>query len=113
MAAAQLTVQEAQLATQVAQFKQLVAETQAKMAAEQSVTEDENERESLSTDLQKALLEIQKTAADFMQQSLVIIGQQQAAAAPQVVVPPRPRIVAIKKQNGMHVPIYEDQVAPQ
>lgn len=111
VAAANLKVQEAGIAKQVAEFQRLVAETQARMASEQATTEDNNTRESLSTDLQKALAEMQQTVADFMQQSLAIIGQQQAAAAPQVVVPPRPRIVAVKKQNGMMVPIYEDQVA--
>jgi len=28
-----------------------------------------------------------------------------------VLVPPKPRIVALRRENGMMIPVYEDQVA--
>jgi Phage P22-like portal protein len=112
--AANVKTQEAVLAQSVAEFKTLVAETQVKMAESQQTTDGENERETLTAQLAQALADIQTQAAGIMQALSEQVANFQMAAAqsvtPQVVIPPRPRIVRVVKQNGAMVPVYDDQV---
>lgn len=109
IAVANLKVQEANLATDVANFKTLVAQTQAQMAEKQATTDGENERESLTAQLQQALGQIQQEASAMLVQMAQTMAQIQASSAPQVIVPPRPKIKQIVRANGGFVPVYEDQ----
>jgi hypothetical protein len=100
---ANIKVAEANLATSEAQFKQLVAETQAKMSSEQKDSDDINERESLSSELQAALAAIQKQAADIgAQYAEMFMQMAQQQPPPTVVVadPPRRKEVVVRRVNG-------------
>lgn len=86
---------------------------QAKAEAGQSTEAIGAAQEALKGDVQNALTEIQKSAAEYLQQSLQALAQIHASAQPQVVVPPaapRARITHIKRgPNGTMVPVYDDQ----
>ena len=112
MAISDLEVKRAQFEGQVAKQMAALTVKEAQMAQAQGETESTNDRESLSLEVQTAVTEIQKLAAQFMQQANQTMAEIQRQNVTQVVVPPKPRIVGIKKQpGGMMVPIYEDQVA--
>jgi hypothetical protein len=111
MAISDLEVKRAQFEAQVAKQMAALTTKEAQMAQVQGETEKTNDRESLSLEVQTAVTEIQKLAAQFMQQANQTLAEIQRQNVTQVVVPPKPRIVGIKKQpGGMMVPIYEDQV---
>jgi hypothetical protein len=111
MAISDLEVKRAQFEAQVAKQMSALTLKEAQMAQVQGETEKTNDRESLSLEVQTAVTEIQKLAAQFMQQANQTMAEIQRQNVTQVVVPPKPRIVGIKKQpGGMMVPIYEDQV---
>jgi len=113
VAIANLEVQEAQLAVDVANFKTLVAQEQAKAAQQQAADGKENEKVQLSAQLSEALASIQTDAAQLFQQYAGQLaqmhGQALATAQPQVIIPNRPRVKHIERQNGKLVPVYEDQ----
>ena len=114
MAISDLEVKRAQFEAQVAKQMAALTMKEAQMAQVQGETEKSNDRESLSLEVQTAVTEIQKLAAQFMQQANQTMAEIQRQNVTQVVVPPKPRIVGIKKQpGGMMVPIYEDQVQQQ
>lgn len=109
-AVAEFEVKKAQFETQVAETQTKFAQQAMDLQTQQGETEAGNERESLNNELGKALAEIQQAVAEYMTQATQTLAEIQARSAPQIVVPNKPRIVAVKKQNGMHIPIYEDQV---
>jgi hypothetical protein len=108
----------ANLKTQQAQFdadvaKQMAALRIAQVDAEQAIAMDQNaqERQDLSAELANSVAEIKQMSAAFMQNAVQTMADIQSKQAPMVVMPNRPKIVAIhaKRVNGelQAVPQYE------
>lgn len=108
----------ANLQTQQARFdadvaRQLATLKVAEVQAQQSLASDSNanERENLSAELQRAVAEIQSMGAQFMQNAVQTMADIQSKQGPTVVVPHKPKIVAIraKRENGelTAIPVYE------
>jgi hypothetical protein len=72
-----------------------------------------NDRQSLQNDVQNVLAELRQREVDFSQQAMATMAQIQSVAQPQVHVheQPKPKIIAIHRQNGALVPQYEDTPA--
>jgi paraquat-inducible protein B len=89
--------------------------SQAKAEAAGMTANVESDREALSLDVKNAITDIQKSAAEYLQQALGTLAQIHQSAQPQVIqapaAPPRPRVVAIHRKNGALIPQYEDQPA--
>lgn len=111
LALANLKTQEAELGRQVAEFQKLVAETQAKMAAEQATTEGDNDRESLTAEVNNALAGIQSQVGqmmtDYAQQMAALMQSMQQ---PQVVVAnqPKRKVARTARVNGEYVTTIEE-----
>jgi hypothetical protein len=74
------------------------------------VTDEANkDRESIGSEVQKAALQIQDMASEFMRQAAQVLAEIQSKAQPQVIVAPNPRVVEVRRVNGSMVPVYEDQ----
>jgi hypothetical protein len=111
MAIADLEVKRAQFEAQIAKQMAALVTKEAQSAAQQGEQDSANDRESLALEVQNAVAQIQQLAAQFMQQAAQTMGEIQERTVTQVVVPPKQRVIAIKRENGMMIPIYEDQVA--
>jgi hypothetical protein len=123
---AEITTQIADLNVKRAQFDADVAKSlanitmqeaalvlsQAKAEAGQATQQVDGAREALNTDMKNAVTEIQKQAAEFLNQAMSTLVTIHAANQPHVVMQPaapRPRITAIQRgPNGTLIPQYED-----
>jgi hypothetical protein len=127
-ARSQVDVAISNLKTQEAQFSAMVEKEMAKIVkaqadltlreAQSSVgqaqTDATNDRASLSTEVQQAVLAIQQMAAEFQQQSLATLAEIMAKQQTQVFVPPQPKPVRIRARrvNGELVAEPEYETAP-
>lgn len=122
---AEITSQMADLNVKRAQFDADVAKSlanitmqeaslvlaQAKAEAGQSTEAVTQAQEALKGDVANALTEIQKSAAEYLQQSISALAQIHASSQPQVILhqAPKARIKAIARgPNGTLIPQYED-----
>lgn len=99
----------ANLETKKAQFDAYIAQKMADMAVKEAQSQSteqaegaEKERETLSSELQNALVEIRQQSIDFQQAALNTIAEIQAKQAPQIVVanPPKNKQVRVRRVNG-------------
>lgn len=110
-AIANLKTEEARFEAQIAKALAGIAQKEAQIAQKGAEDGTEQDRASLGVELKDAIAQIQQGQAQFMQQAAAIIADLMARTQPQVVIPPKPRILRIERQNGAMVPIYDDQVA--
>lgn len=99
---------DAYVAKQLAGLAQKEAQSAAK-GAEGAVAQD---RESLATEVQQAVANIQALAAQFMQQAQATLAEIMAKQQTQVIVPApprRPKVVEIRRgKGGSLIPRYDD-----
>lgn len=115
----------ANLETKRAQFEATIAKQTADLAikeaqfnAAQGQDNMGRERETLQTEITNAIAEINKSLAEYMQQQAGVLADIMGKQQTQVIVPPRPKLVAVnmEKANGKTraVPVYEgDAMAMQ
>lgn len=117
VALANLKTQQAQFDADVA--KQMAALRVAQVDAQAAMTTDVNakERQDLGAQLESAVAEIQSMGAQFMQNAAQTMADIASKQQTQVIVPPRPKIVAIHTvrepgQPPKAVPQYEGEPPP-
>jgi hypothetical protein len=106
---ANLETKEAQFEAEVAKTLAQLAEKEAQNALKNAQDGQAQDREALAAEVQQAIGGIQQLAGAFMQQAAQTLAEIMAKQQTQVVVPPRPRVMRVERQNGALVPIYEDQ----
>lgn len=106
---ANLKTEEARFEAKVAQKIAQIATTEANNAAKGAQDGQSQDRETLANEVREAIAGVQQMAGQFMQQAAQTLAEIMAKQQTQVVVPPRPRVTRVERQNGALVPIYEDQ----
>lgn len=106
---ANLKTEEARFEAKVAQKLAQIATTEANNAAKGAQSDQSQDRETLANEVREAVADIQQMAGQFMQQAAHTLAEIMAKQQTQVVVPPRPRVTRVERQNGALVPIYDDQ----
>lgn len=114
----------ANLKTEEARFEARIAKAEAELAKKgmdlQAMQGEDNmgkERETLQTEITGAIADINKSLAEYMQQQAGVIADIMTKQQTQVIVPPRPKLVAVhmEKANGKTraVPEYEAEARVQ
>lgn len=106
---ANLKTEEARFEAKVAQKLAQIATTEANNAMKGAQSDQSQDRETLANEVHQAVGEIQQMAGQFMQQAAQTLAEIMKKQQTQVVVPHRPRVTRVERQNGALVPIYEDQ----